>query len=71
MYELALIREIKKMKQLDWIETYKPNVEIDKAAKPKKAGRLWSIYRDKKSIGHKTRNGVGLVGQIREHKNSS
>ena len=48
----------------DWFELYQPNVDTDKARKPGRANRLWSLYRDGKQIGHTTRGGVGLVGQL-------
>mgnify|MGYP003577990883 CR=1 FL=1 len=47
----------------DWFEIVEPKVNRNKLKRPTKYA--WSIYRDEKSMGHLTRGGVGLVGQLR------
>lgn len=40
---------------------------VPQKVKPKKPGkRPWSFWRDDKSTPHKTRNGRGIVGQLRK-----
>lgn len=48
---------------------HKPKINTDKAKKKNKAKRKWSIYRDEKSIGHKTINGRGIVGRLIDKHN--
>lgn len=43
---------------------YQPNVNTDAAKRTRKAKLRWSVYRDEKSAGHKTRGGVGEVGRL-------
>jgi len=49
---------------MDWMDQVKPNVKTNKAKKPGRAKRLFTWYKDGKSVGHTTIGGVGLVGRL-------
>lgn len=55
---------------MDWIEEIKPNFNEDNSKHPKRHKKLhnYNLHNWRNKFGHKTINGVGIVGRLRKKR---